>query len=63
MACLDQAEYRVTSGLVDVRDFDDVNLGATDILAELQSLPSLPPGSRFTHRDACLPNFLRKAAC
>jgi aminoglycoside phosphotransferase len=57
---LDQAEYRVRCGLVDERDFDDVNLGRTaaDILAELQSLPPLPPVSRFTHGDACLPNFL-----
>jgi aminoglycoside phosphotransferase len=46
--------------LVDERDFDDVNLGRTaaDILAELQSLPPLPPVSHFTHGDACLPNFL-----
>ena len=57
---LHQAEHRVTCGLVDKRDFDDVNLGRTaaDILAELHSLPPLPPVSRFTHGDACLPNFL-----
>ena len=57
---LHQAEHRVRCGLVDECDFDDVNLGRTaaDILAELQSLPPLPPVSRFTHGDACLPNFL-----
>ena len=57
---LHQAEHRVRCGLVDERDFDEVNLGRTaaDILAELQSLPPLPPVSRFTHGDACLPNFL-----
>lgn len=57
---LHQAEHRVRCGLVDERDFDDVNLGRTaaDILAELQSLPPVPPVSRFTHGDACLPNFL-----
>ena len=43
---LDQAEYRVKCGLVDERDFDDVNLGrtATDILAELHSLPPCTAG-------------------
>jgi aminoglycoside 3'-phosphotransferase II len=57
---LHQAEDRVRRGLVDENDFDDVNLGrtATDILAELRSLPPVPPVSRFTHGDACLPNFL-----
>jgi len=46
--------------LADERNFDEVNLGrtATDVLAELQSLPPLPLVSRFTHADACLPNFL-----
>jgi aminoglycoside phosphotransferase len=57
---LHQAEQRVRSGLVDDRDFDEVNAGRTaaDILAELRSLPPLPLVSRFTHGDACLPNFL-----
>jgi aminoglycoside 3'-phosphotransferase II len=57
---LRQAEARVRRGLVDESDFDDVNVGRTaaDILAELQSLPPLPPESCFTHGDACLPNFL-----
>jgi aminoglycoside phosphotransferase len=57
---LNQAEVRVRRGLVDESDFDDDNLGRTaaDILAELQSLPPIPPESRFTHGDACLPNFL-----
>jgi aminoglycoside phosphotransferase (APT) family kinase protein len=57
---LHRAEHRIRCGLVDERDFDEVNLGRTaaDILAELQSLPALPPVSRFTHGDACLPNFL-----
>ena len=57
---LHQAEHRVRCGLVDERNFDEVNLGrtATDVLAELQSLPPLPLVSRFTHADACLPNFL-----
>ena len=57
---LHQAEYRVRCGFVDERDFDDVNVGRTavDILAELQALPPVPPVSRFTHGDACLPNFL-----
>jgi len=57
---LQQAEHRVRCGLVDERDFDEVNLGRTpaDILAELQSQPPLPAVSRFTHGDACLPNFL-----
>jgi aminoglycoside 3'-phosphotransferase II len=59
-ARLQQAEHRVRCGLVDEGDFDDVNLGrsAADILAELQSLPPVAPVSRFTHGDACLPNFL-----
>jgi hypothetical protein len=30
---------------------------AADILAELRSLPHLPPVSRFTHGDACLPKI------
>lgn len=57
---LHQAERRVRCGLVDERDFDEINLGraADDILAELESLPPLPPVARFTHGDACLPNFL-----
>ena len=57
---LHQAERRVRCGLVDERDFDAINLGRTadDILAELESLPPLPPVTRFTHGDACLPNFL-----
>jgi aminoglycoside 3'-phosphotransferase-2 len=57
---LHQAEDRVRCGLVDTRDFDEVNVGRTaaDILAELQSLPPVPPVARFTHGDACLPNFL-----
>jgi aminoglycoside 3'-phosphotransferase II len=57
---LHQAARRVRCGLVDERDFDEINLGrsAEDILAELESLPSLPPVARFTHGDACLPNFL-----
>jgi aminoglycoside phosphotransferase len=55
-----QAERRVRAGLIDESDFDADNLGrtASDILAELQSLPSLPRMARFTHGDACLPNFL-----
>ena len=42
---LHQAEHRVRGGLVDERDFDDVNLGRTaaDILAELHSLPPCRP--------------------
>jgi aminoglycoside 3'-phosphotransferase II len=57
---LHQAEHRVSCGLVDERDFDEVNRGRSpaDILAELQSQPRLPRVSRFTHGDACLPNFL-----
>ena len=59
-ARLHHAEHRVRCGLVDERDFDEVNLGRTpaDILAELQSQRPLPPVSLFTHGDACLPNFL-----
>jgi aminoglycoside 3'-phosphotransferase II len=55
-----QAERRVKSGLVDERDFDAINLGRTadDILTELKSLPPIPPVARFTHGDACLPNYL-----
>ena len=57
---LHQAGHRVRCGLIDEGDFDDVNLGRTaaDILAELQSLPPVQPMARFTHGDACLPNFL-----
>jgi aminoglycoside 3'-phosphotransferase II len=57
---LHQAELRVKGGVVDESDFDAENLGRTaaDILAELQSLAPLPPLTRFTHGDACLPNFL-----
>jgi aminoglycoside phosphotransferase len=57
---LEQAGHRVRCGLVDERDFDEVNVGRTaeDILAELQSLPPLPLVPRFIHGDACLPNFL-----
>jgi aminoglycoside 3'-phosphotransferase II len=57
---LHQAKRRVRCGLVDERDFDAINLGRTanDILAELESLPPLPSVARFTHGDACLPNFL-----
>jgi aminoglycoside phosphotransferase len=57
---LHEAERRVRSGLVDERDFDEMNLGRTadDILAELESLPPLPLVVRFTHGDACLQNFL-----
>jgi aminoglycoside 3'-phosphotransferase II len=57
---LDRAEFRVGGGLVDESNFDAENLGRTaaDILAELQSMPPLPPLTRFTHGDACLPNFL-----
>jgi aminoglycoside 3'-phosphotransferase II len=57
---LHQAEPRVRGRLVDESDFDAENLGRTaaDILAELWSLPPLPPLTRFTHGDACLPNFL-----
>lgn len=42
--CVQQAEQRIQAGLVDQSDFDDENLGrsASDILAELQSLPPLP---------------------
>ena len=57
---LHQAELRVKGGVVDESDFDADNLGRTaaDILAELHSLPPLPPLTCFTHGDACLPNFL-----
>jgi aminoglycoside 3'-phosphotransferase-2 len=57
---LHQAELRVRSRVVDESDFDADNLGRTadDILAELQALPPVPPMTRFTHGDACLPNFL-----
>jgi len=60
---LSQGEIRVRAGLVDECDFDEDNLGrsATDILAELQSLPPLPDLTCFTHGDACLPNFLTQA--
>jgi aminoglycoside 3'-phosphotransferase-2 len=55
-----QAESRVRHGLVDEQDFDETNQGrsASDILAELKSLPPLPRASCFTHGDACLENFL-----
>ena len=54
---LHQAEHRVRCGLVDERDFDEVNLGqtATDVLAELQSLPPLPLVSRL-HPRGCVPS-------
>jgi len=57
---LHQAEQRVRCGLVDASSFEEANLGRTadDILAELQSLPPVPPEPCFVHGDACLPNFL-----
>src|SRR6185503_7222399 len=57
---LSQAERRVSAGLIDPSDFDEVNIGRSpaDILTELQSLPPPPALTCFTHGDACLPNFL-----
>jgi aminoglycoside 3'-phosphotransferase II len=61
---LEQAKHRVTAGLVDETDFDEVNQGRTaaDILSELSSLPPPPETACFTHGDACLPNFLTDGA-
>jgi aminoglycoside phosphotransferase len=57
---LAEGAVRAQAGLIDESDFDVDNRGRStdDILSELKSFRPLPNVARFTHGDACLPNFL-----